>query len=47
MGLPRYPNALPGGVPAEVYNEEDAARGIALAARVLATVKKALEDTEG
>jgi len=39
----RYPNALPGGVPAEVY-EEDAAGGTALASKVLATVKKAWEE---
>ncbi|MGA9347556.1 MAG: HEPN domain-containing protein [Anaerolineae bacterium] len=40
----RYPNALPGGVPAEVYDEEDATGAIALASKVLATVRKGLED---
>ncbi|MBC8249509.1 MAG: HEPN domain-containing protein [Anaerolineales bacterium] len=41
----RYPNALPGGVPAEVYDEEDATGAIALASKVLAMVRKGLEDT--
>jgi HEPN domain-containing protein len=40
----RYPNALPGGVPAEVYDEEDATGAIALASKVLAMVSKSLED---
>lgn len=38
----RYPNALPGGVPAEVYDEEDATGAIALASKVLARVRKLL-----
>jgi HEPN domain-containing protein len=38
----RYPNALPGGVPAEVYDEEDATGAIALASKVLAMVRKSL-----
>jgi HEPN domain-containing protein len=38
----RYPNALPGGVPAEVYDEEDATGAIALAYEVLAMVRKSL-----
>ncbi len=40
----RYPNALPGGVPAEVYDEQDAAEAISLASEVLAMVRKGLED---
>jgi HEPN domain-containing protein len=40
----RYPNALPGGVPAEVYDEEDATGAIALASKVLAMVRKGLEE---
>jgi HEPN domain-containing protein len=44
----RYPNALPGGVPAEVYDEEDAIGAIALASKVLAMVRKGLPlDQEG
>jgi HEPN domain-containing protein len=31
----RYPNALPGGVPAEVFTDEQAAEAIAQAARFL------------
>ena len=38
----RYPNALPGGVPAEVYDEEDATGAIALASKVLAMVRRGL-----
>ncbi len=41
----RYPNALPGGVPAEVYDEEDATGAITLASKVLAMVRKGLQDT--
>jgi HEPN domain-containing protein len=40
----RYPNALPGGVPAEVYDKEDATGAIALASKVLTAVRKGLED---
>jgi HEPN domain-containing protein len=40
----RYPNALPGGVPAEIYDEEDATGAIALASKVLAMVSKSWED---
>jgi HEPN domain-containing protein len=44
----RYPNALPGGVPAEVYDEEDATGAIALASKVLAMVRRVLPlDQEG
>lgn len=41
----RYPNVLPGGIPAEVYDEEDAAEAIASASQILAMVKKGLEET--
>jgi HEPN domain-containing protein len=40
----RYPDALPGGVPAEVYDEEDATGAITSASKVLAMVRKVLED---
>ena len=35
----RYPNGLPGGVPAEVYDEQDATGAIALATEVLELVE--------
>jgi HEPN domain-containing protein len=38
----RYPNGLPGGVPAEVYDEQDAEGAIALANEVLKLVEQYL-----
>jgi len=38
----RYPNGLPGGVPAEVYDEQDAEGAIALATEVLKLVEQCL-----
>lgn len=38
----RYPNGLPGGVPAEEYDHDDARLGLTLAREVLDTVKKHL-----
>ena len=38
----RYPNGLPGGVPAEVYDEQDAKGAIALATEVLELVEQYL-----
>jgi HEPN domain-containing protein len=38
----RYPNGLPGGVPAEVYDEQDAERAISLAIEVLELVEQYL-----
>ncbi|HID62194.1 MAG TPA: HEPN domain-containing protein [Anaerolineae bacterium] len=38
----RYPNGLPGGVPAEVYDKQDAEGAIALATEVLELVERYL-----
>lgn len=38
----RYPNSLPGGIPAEVFDEGDARRALALAAEVLRLVRAKL-----
>lgn len=38
----RYPNALPGGIPGEAYDQSDAARAIALARQVIELVKQNL-----
>ncbi|MGQ9626366.1 MAG: HEPN domain-containing protein [Anaerolineae bacterium] len=38
----RYPNALPGGVPGEEYDETDSEKAISLAAEALEMVKKYL-----
>ena len=35
----RYPNGLPGGIPSEVYQEEDAKHALGLAEKVIAFVK--------
>ena len=40
----RYPDGLPGGVPAEVYGEEDASEAIALASETVGVVRGLLED---
>jgi HEPN domain-containing protein len=39
----RYPSALPGGVPAEAYDEHDSARALAIAEEVLGFVTDRLE----
>ena len=39
----RYPNGLPGGVPYEAFDEEDASRAIGLATRVIDRVGAVLE----
>ncbi len=36
----RYPNGLPGGIPAEEFNQEDASESMALAHQVIDHVKK-------
>lgn len=41
--LTRYPNGLPGGIPADEYDREDAALALALAREVLQVVKKHLD----
>jgi HEPN domain-containing protein len=35
----RYPNSLPGGIPAEAFNRDDAVRALGMAGEVLALVK--------
>jgi len=39
----RYPNGLPGGIPAESYSEEDGKQAIEMAEAVLALVHAAME----
>jgi len=39
----RYPNGLPGGIPAESYSEEDGKQAIEMAEAVLAVVHAAME----
>lgn len=43
----RYPNALPGGVPALAFDEEDSGPAIATAAQVIDTVKQQMEGLDG
>ncbi|HEY7366051.1 MAG TPA: HEPN domain-containing protein [Methylomirabilota bacterium] len=38
----RYPNTLPGGIPAEAFGQADASRALAMAGEVLEAVKGAL-----
>jgi len=38
----RYPNSLPGGIPAEAFDESDAKRALALAGEVIGVVKRKL-----
>ena len=38
----RYPNSLPGGIPAEAFGPEDATRALGVAREVLAAVKRCL-----
>ena len=38
----RYPNSLPGGIPAEAFDESDARRALALAGAVIQLVKAKL-----
>lgn len=35
----RYPNGLPGGIPADAYTDEDAQKAIAMAERIITFVK--------
>ncbi len=42
----RYPNGLPGGVPYEAYDEDDAKKAIGMAARVVEYVGAAIEETQ-
>jgi HEPN domain-containing protein len=43
----RYPNGLPGGVPYEAYDEDDAKKAIGMAARVVEYVGSAIEEIQG
>ncbi len=38
----RYPNSLPGGIPAEAFDEDDAGRAVALVKEVIRLVKAKL-----
>lgn len=38
----RYPNSLPGGIPAEAFGPEDSARALGMAREVVSTVKRGL-----
>ena len=38
----RYPNSLPGGIPAEAFDENDAHRALGLAGEVIGLVKRKL-----
>ncbi len=38
----RYPNGLPGGIPADAFNTEDAGEAIARAASILAAVRTSI-----
>lgn len=38
----RYPNSLPGGIPAEAFDESDALRALQLARDVIGVVKRKL-----
>ena len=43
----RYPNSLPGGIPAEAFDETDAHRAVTLAAEVLRLVRAKLAELAG
>lgn len=43
----RYPDALPGGIPSEVFGEEDAQMAISLAKMTIEFVKERMEISEG
>ncbi|MCX7916592.1 MAG: HEPN domain-containing protein [bacterium] len=40
----RYPNALPGSIPSEVFDEQDAKKAICMAEKILNFVKKKIEE---
>ena len=42
----RYPNSLPGGIPANVYTEEAAKGAVALAEQAVAWIRQLLEGTQ-
>jgi HEPN domain-containing protein len=41
----RYPNGLPGGIPADAYTVEDADRALSMAEQVISFIRKRLEKT--
>jgi HEPN domain-containing protein len=41
----RYPNGLPGGIPADAYTVEDADRALSMAEQVVSFIRKRLEKT--
>lgn len=43
----RYPNGLPGGIPSEAFDEEDAERALALAEEAVGFVRRKLEQVAG
>lgn len=43
----RYPNGLPGGVPYEAYDEDDAKKAIGMAAKVVEYVDSTIEGIHG
>lgn len=43
----RYPNGLPGGIPAEAFDADDAAKAIRQAEQVIRQVAEALQKLEG
>ncbi len=45
--MTRYPSGLPGGIPSEAYDEEDAARAIAIAHQVGRFVRDRIDGLDG
>lgn len=40
----RYPNALPGGIPSEIFDQKDAEKAISQAERVINFIKSKMEE---
>ncbi len=43
----RYPNGLPGGLPFEAFDEEDASKAIGMAEKVVVYMGSAIEERQG
>ena len=43
----RYPNGLPGGIPADVYTTAQATKAVGIARRIVAVVRRELARTAG
>ena len=43
----RYPNGLPGGIPADVYTTAQATKAVGIARRIVAVVRRELAGTAG